>query len=192
MRISLLRVFRAKAVLFIFSQAIHECLKKRIDTQPILAQLTGENVKRNFSVTLTTKCVFFFSSPHHSTLSVDSMAAAHVPLRIFSKSNSLFLNCRCTCNVLNTDLSKQICFSRLKSTSVTAESAVSSDQEKFQKDDLDLTFENTKDAYKSKTTWELIRALTVLKLTTLDYLVENNQKVSIFFKIIIASIYLLL
>ncbi|XP_035208773.1 proline dehydrogenase 1, mitochondrial-like isoform X2 [Stegodyphus dumicola] len=45
-----------------------------------------------------------------------------------------------------------------------------------QRDSLDLTFENTKDAFKSKTTWELIRGLFVLKLSTYDYLVENHEK----------------
>ena len=133
---------------------------------------------KHSSVTLTTRRFF----PLDISFSVDSMAAAHGPLRVFSKSNLIFLNCRYS--NLNGDLSKQICFLRLKSTSapvVTAESAVSSDQDKFQKDELDLTFENTKDAYKSKTTWELMRALMVLKLTTIDYLVENHQKVSIFF-----------
>ncbi|KFM71181.1 Proline dehydrogenase 1, mitochondrial, partial [Stegodyphus mimosarum] len=45
-----------------------------------------------------------------------------------------------------------------------------------QRDSLDLTFENTKDAFKSKTTWELIRGLLVLKLSTNDYLVENHEK----------------
>ncbi|XP_054713269.1 LOW QUALITY PROTEIN: proline dehydrogenase 1, mitochondrial-like [Uloborus diversus] len=66
---------------------------------------------------------------------------------------------------------------RWKSTSasvVAGDTTVSNGQ--FQRDELDLSFENTKDAYKSKTTWELIRAFMVLKLTTIDYLVENNQR----------------
>lgn len=46
-----------------------------------------------------------------------------------------------------------------------------------QKDPLDLSFENTVDAFKSKTTWEIFRAILVLKLSTFDYLVENHQKV---------------
>ncbi|GFQ92962.1 uncharacterized protein TNCT_247951 [Trichonephila clavata] len=65
-----------------------------------------------------------------------------------------------------------------KSTSAAAVVATEEVQGvKYQKDELDLSFENTKDAYKSKSTWELIRALTVLKLSTFDFLVENNQKV---------------
>lgn len=110
-----------------------------------------------------------------------SMASAHDPLRVFVRLNSILAKSRQ--NGFNIDVTKQICFSkRLKSTSasiVTADSSVSSDTQKFQKDELDLTFENTKDAYKSKTTWELLRAFLVLKLTTYDYLVENNQRVSI-------------
>lgn len=46
------------------------------------------------------------------------------------------------------------------------------------RDPLDLTFSNTKDAYKSKTTGELVRALVVLKLSSYDFLVFNHTKVS--------------
>ena len=106
------------------------------------------------------------------------MASAHGSLRTLSKSNVVFFKRRYS--GLKSDFNKQICFSkRLKSTSasvVTADTSVVSEQEKYQKDELDLTFENTKDAYKSKTTWELVRAFMVLKLTTIDYLVENNQR----------------
>lgn len=45
------------------------------------------------------------------------------------------------------------------------------------KDPLDLTFSNTKEAYKSKTTSELIRALLVLKLSSYDVLINNHAKV---------------
>ncbi|CAL1278097.1 unnamed protein product [Larinioides sclopetarius] len=45
-----------------------------------------------------------------------------------------------------------------------------------QRDPLDLSFENTKNAFKSKTTWELFRAFLVLKLSTYSYLVENHEK----------------
>lgn len=45
------------------------------------------------------------------------------------------------------------------------------------KDKLDLTFSNTKDAYKSKTTSELIRALLVLKLSSYDILINNHARV---------------
>ena len=47
------------------------------------------------------------------------------------------------------------------------------------KDPLDLTFSNTKQAYKSKTTLELIRALVVLKLSSYGFLIDNHAKVSL-------------
>jgi len=42
---------------------------------------------------------------------------------------------------------------------------------------LDLSFSNTRDAYKSKTTNQLLRALLVLKLSSYDFLVHNHSKV---------------
>lgn len=50
-------------------------------------------------------------------------------------------------------------------------------QNSHPKDPLDLSFNNTKEAYKSKKTSELIRAFLVLKLTSYDFLVNNHQKV---------------
>ncbi|KAI1291786.1 Proline dehydrogenase 1, mitochondrial [Halotydeus destructor] len=49
-------------------------------------------------------------------------------------------------------------------------------QQGRRKDPLDLTFTNTKDAYKSKTTKELLRGMLVLWLTSFDFIVDNNQK----------------
>ena len=43
--------------------------------------------------------------------------------------------------------------------------------------DFDLNFDNTREAFKSKTTSELIRALLVLKLCSFDLIVNNNSKV---------------
>lgn len=45
------------------------------------------------------------------------------------------------------------------------------------RDTLDLTFEDAEAAFKSKTTWELIRAYLVFKLCSYKYLVDNNMKV---------------
>lgn len=99
-----------------------------------------------------------------------------------SKSNSKILN-RGFSSLKNDIKKEQYNRKQWKSTSATVVGTETTDEtEKFQKDELDLTFENTKSAYKSKTTWELIRALTVLKLSTIDYLVENNQKVSSYFQ----------
>ena len=44
-------------------------------------------------------------------------------------------------------------------------------------DPLDLTFRNTKQAYKSKTTYELLRAIFVLKISQFDILVYNHAVV---------------
>lgn len=48
------------------------------------------------------------------------------------------------------------------------------------KDPLDITFENARAAFKSKTTWELVRAHIVYTLCTFEYLVEHNMQVSFF------------
>lgn len=47
------------------------------------------------------------------------------------------------------------------------------------KDPLDITFEDAKAAFKSKTTWELYRAYIVYTLCSFEYLVEHNMKVGI-------------
>lgn len=45
------------------------------------------------------------------------------------------------------------------------------------KDPLDITFEDSKAAFKSKTNWELLRALIVYQLCSFEYLVDNNMQV---------------
>jgi hypothetical protein len=42
---------------------------------------------------------------------------------------------------------------------------------------LDLTFENAREAFKSKTNFELFRALLVLRLCSMDFLVQQNQRI---------------
>lgn len=54
-------------------------------------------------------------------------------------------------------------------------------QQQPQKDPLDITFEDAKAAFKSKTNWELIRAYIVYTLCSFEYLVDNNMKVSVEF-----------
>ena len=59
-----------------------------------------------------------------------------------------------------------------------SEDAVASqDAIRYQRDPLDLTFSNTKEAYKSKTTGELTRALLVLKLSSYAFLINNHKRV---------------
>lgn len=48
------------------------------------------------------------------------------------------------------------------------------------RDQLDLTFNDARQAYRSKSTWEILRAYIVFRLCSVEYLVENNQKVSSF------------
>lgn len=60
------------------------------------------------------------------------------------------------------------------STSLRALSGVSPP---YTRDTLDLTFRDTKQAYKSKTTAELLRAVIVLYISSFDTLVYNHAKV---------------
>jgi len=48
------------------------------------------------------------------------------------------------------------------------------------KDPLDQTFTDCRAAFKSKTTWEILRAYIVYTLCSSNYLVENNMQVYIF------------
>ena len=43
---------------------------------------------------------------------------------------------------------------------------------------LDLSFENAKEAYKSKTNGELLRALLVFNVCGIDFIVDHNKQVS--------------
>lgn len=45
------------------------------------------------------------------------------------------------------------------------------------RDPLDITFQDPYAAFKSKTTWEVVRAYIVYTLCSSEYLVENNMKV---------------
>nr|XP_042905295.1 proline dehydrogenase 1, mitochondrial [Parasteatoda tepidariorum] len=77
---------------------------------------------------------------------------------------------------LNTLSSSKRFISNAKSLSATFHDSLNNTKPSHDRDELDLTFEDTKKAFKSKTTWELIRAICVLKLSTYDYLVENHEK----------------
>lgn len=61
----------------------------------------------------------------------------------------------------------------LKSTAAIQEQQ----QTNYAKDPLDVTFEDAKAAFKSKTTYELLRAYVVYTLCSIETLVENNMKV---------------
>lgn len=49
-----------------------------------------------------------------------------------------------------------------------------------------LNFDDPKQAYRSKTTWEIARALLVLKLCSVNVLVERNMQVRKIFKVVAA------
>ncbi|KAH1011069.1 hypothetical protein HUJ04_000511 [Dendroctonus ponderosae] len=46
------------------------------------------------------------------------------------------------------------------------------------KDPLDLSFEDARAAFKSKTNWELLRALVVYQMCSYETIVTNNMRVS--------------
>lgn len=50
------------------------------------------------------------------------------------------------------------------------------------RDNLDLTFNSPKDAFRSKKTSELVRAYVVYQICSVNWLVENNDKVCSYFK----------
>lgn len=54
----------------------------------------------------------------------------------------------------------------------------SNEQPKSQRDPLDVGFNDPIAAFKSKTTWELVRAYFVYLMCSSEYLVENNMKVT--------------
>ncbi|KAF4518868.1 hypothetical protein B566_EDAN006719 [Ephemera danica] len=58
----------------------------------------------------------------------------------------------------------------------TVEQKPSSGPGSSPKDPLDLSFTDAKAAFKSKTTWEILRAYIVYTLCSSEYLVENNMK----------------
>lgn len=60
---------------------------------------------------------------------------------------------------------------------VLANSHVSATTSSPPRDKLDITFEDARAAFKSKTTWELLRAYIVYTLCSFETLVENNMKV---------------
>lgn len=58
-----------------------------------------------------------------------------------------------------------------------AAAAVTASPAVLARDPLDVSFNNPIDAFKSKTTWELVRAYAVYVMCSSEYLVENNMQV---------------
>ena len=64
--------------------------------------------------------------------------------------------------------------------STTVISAVDDKSQLGTAKDTVLDFDDPKQAFKSKTTWEILRALTVFKMCSLDFIVDRQQTVSCF------------
>ncbi|KAL6969115.1 hydroxyproline dehydrogenase [Sarracenia purpurea var. burkii] len=71
-------------------------------------------------------------------------------------------------------------------TSATAVKHVA-EAEAPRRDPLDLSFANPEAAFKSKTTWEVLRAYIVYQLCSSSYLVDNNMKLMKFGKTILGE-----
>ncbi|KAH8040166.1 hypothetical protein HPB51_009544 [Rhipicephalus microplus] len=109
-------------------------------------------------------------------------------LRLFSELHGRTIPPRCSfvrcCHVLRA-ASSTANGRRLKSSASPAAldraaSESSSAELPPQRDPLDLSFNDARAAYKSKTTGELIRAFVVLKLSSSNWIVNNHQEVSPF------------
>lgn len=75
----------------------------------------------------------------------------------------------------------------LKSTTAAA-TKTSTSEVQPPRDPLDITFEDAKAAFKSKTNLELIRAYVVYTLCSFEYLVQNNMKVGFFYTLGFAGV----
>lgn len=66
----------------------------------------------------------------------------------------------------------------VKDTSIHTTDTNDKAQATYPKDKLDISFEDSRAAFKSKTTWELMRAYIVYMICSSSYIVDNNLKVS--------------
>lgn len=69
---------------------------------------------------------------------------------------------------------------RCQSTAAAAAKPAESPSGSPPRDALDVSFNNPEAAFKSKTTWELVRAYLVYMICSSGYIVENNLKVTYF------------
>ena len=66
---------------------------------------------------------------------------------------------------------------RWRSTTAISSTVDEKSQPKLARD-IVLDFDDPKQAFKSKTTWEIVRALAVFKICSIDLIVKNNKMVS--------------
>ena len=69
------------------------------------------------------------------------------------------------------------CQLRWRSTTAISSTIDEKSQPKLARD-MVLDFDDPKQAFKSKTTWEIVRALAVFKICSIDLIVKNNKMVS--------------
>ena len=62
-------------------------------------------------------------------------------------------------------------------TKVLVKTTVTTFKDVQQINGLDVTFSNAEEAFRSKKTWELVRALAVFNLCSVNFLVDNNREV---------------
>ncbi|GAB6029809.1 hypothetical protein CHUAL_005521 [Chamberlinius hualienensis] len=100
--------------------------------------------------------------PRYNTISTIALRKTNYQVRIPLSWSASELTARCK--------SSQVTVPATKS----PQPAPTDEQTRF--DPLDLNFENAEAAYKSKTNFEILRALLVFSLCSSKYLVENNMK----------------
>ena len=66
-----------------------------------------------------------------------------------------------------------------RQTDITHDSKTAVPSSPPRRDPLDLSFNNAEAAFRSKTTWQVLRAYLVFTLCSSNYLVENNMKVNL-------------
>lgn len=90
-----------------------------------------------------------------------------------------YYDLRRTINTSSHDNDQKSSMSTLAATKTPISSAASesNDSNQPQRDPLDVSFNDPIAAFKSKTTWELVRAYFVYLMCSSEYLVENNMKV---------------
>ena len=135
------------------------------------------NHSRSFIIHLF-KCNYYYNKTSLNRLLSTSSLSTIYKWKTLNRDNiqsnaqTRHLNClKRSNNVLDERIGSNVHYRR-QSTTPTTEN-----DEPRRIDPLDLTFHNTKQAYKSKKTSELLRAVFVLYLSQFDSLVFNHAKV---------------
>jgi len=77
----------------------------------------------------------------------------------------------------------QLCQPKIRTSHTQAATSIIDNKSETQnipeRDDLDLTFSDARQAFRSKSTLEIIRAYLVFKLCSIHFLVDHNEKVNL-------------